>query len=427
MHQRRSGKTTTFNAATPDSDAQRDRARIIHSSAFRRLQAKTQVLGVGESDFYRTRFTHSMEVAQIGSGICEKLKQKYAENDSISTHIPSYFQIEAICLAHDIGHPPFGHGGEVALNYHMHSSGGFEGNGQTLCIISKLGEYSDHDGLDLTRRTLLGVLKYPVLHSEVSTRSLSDEDHLSAFKPPKSIHDDEQDVLDWILEPLTPKDKATFRSTKTKEGKTKAQYKAFDTSIMELADDISYGVHDLEDSLALNLVTEKQWREDVLAVLGDNSVIMQEERFYTEALFSGQSRARKHAISKLVGHFVDAIEVTEQNEFESPWLDLQAQLPEHIEHTLQVLKDFVFKHVIRSSSVQVLEYKGQMMIMKLFQVLSENPEQLLPGSTLQKYKNAENPKRVICDYISGMTDNYATKLYSKLFSPDTGSVFDKIY
>jgi len=426
MHQRRSGKTTTFNAATPDSDAQRDRARIIHSSAFRRLQAKTQVLGVGESDFYRTRLTHSMEVAQIGSGICEKLKQKYAEHDAISTHIPSYFQIEAICLAHDIGHPPFGHGGEVALNYHMHSSGGFEGNGQTLRIISKLGEYSDHDGLDLTRRTLLGVLKYPVLHREVSTRSLSAVDHLDAFKPPKSIHDDEQDVLDWILEPLTSKDKATFRATKTTKGKTKAQYKAFDTSIMELADDISYGVHDLEDSLALNLVTERQWREDVLNKVLNDSIIAKNADFYTKKLFSGESKLRKHSISLLIGHFVPCIEVVEQKVFESPWLDLQAELPEDIEHTLQVLKDFVFKHVIRSSSVQVLEYKGQMMIFKLFQVLSENPERLLPESTLRKYKNTDNRERVICDYISGMTDNYATKLYSKLFSPDTGSVFDKV-
>ena len=426
MHQRRSGKTTTFNAATPDSDAQRDRARIIHSSAFRRLQAKTQVLGVGESDFYRTRLTHSMEVAQIGSGICEKLKQKYADNDAISTHIPSYFQIEAICLAHDIGHPPFGHGGEVALNYHMYQNGGFEGNGQTLRIISKLGEYSDNDGLDLTRRTLLGVLKYPVLHSEVSTRSLSAEDHLDAFKPPKSIHDDEQDVLDWILEPFSEKDRARFRSTKTKKGKTKAQYKAFDTSIMELADDISYGVHDLEDSLALNLVTERQWREDVLNKVLKDSIIAKNAEFYTEKLFSGESKPRKHAISLLIGHFVPCIEVVEQQIFESPCLDLQARLPEHIEHTLQVLKDFVFKHVIRSSSVQVLEYKGQMMILKLFQVLSENPERLLPESTLRQYKNSDNPKRVICDYISGMTDNYATKLYSKLFSPDTGSVFDKV-
>ena len=101
-----------FNSANADSQFQRDRARIIHSAAFRRLQSKTQVLGLGDSDFYRTRLTHSLEVAQIGSGICESLKEKYIDND-IYKWIPSLSLIESIGLCHDIGHPPFGHGGEV--------------------------------------------------------------------------------------------------------------------------------------------------------------------------------------------------------------------------------------------------------------------------------------------------------------------------
>ncbi|MGM0481154.1 MAG: anti-phage deoxyguanosine triphosphatase [Pseudomonadota bacterium] len=426
MQQRRSGKTTTFNAATPDSDAQRDRARIIHSSAFRRLQAKTQVLGVGQSDFYRTRLTHTMEVAQIGSGVCEKLKQKYANHAAISLHIPSFFQIEAICLAHDIGHPPFGHGGEVALNYAMHRHGGFEGNGQTLRIISKLGEYSDYDGLDLTRRTLLGVLKYPVLYREVASASLMDDSPRSDFKPPKCIHDDEQEVLSWVLEPFGDDDKNTFRFIRDQQGKRKSQFKAFDTSIMELADDISYGVHDLEDALALNLVTERQWREDVLNKVLKDSIIAKNAGFYTDKLFSGQSKPRKHAISLLIAHFISQIEVIQQQRFNSPYLDLQARLPEDIEHSLTVLKDFVFKHVIRSASVKAMEYKGQSMIMKLFDALSESPKQLLQPSTLNKYRTAENPNRVICDYISGMTDNYAAKLYSQLFNPFEGAATDRI-
>jgi len=426
MQQRRSGKTTSFNAATPDSDAQRDRARIIHSSAFRRLQAKTQVLGVGQSDFYRTRLTHTMEVAQIGSGICEKLKQKYANDESISKHIPSFFQIEAICLAHDIGHPPFGHGGEVALNYAMHPHGGFEGNGQTLRIISKLGEYSDDDGLDLTRRTLLGVLKYPVLHGEVASQQLTSDSPVADFKPPKCIHDDEQDVLNWVLEPFTNEDSDIFRSVKEQKDKRKSQFKAFDTSIMELADDISYGVHDLEDALALNLVTERQWREDVLKKVLTDSIIAKNADFYTDKLFSGESKSRKHAISLLIGHFIPQIEVFQQQRFHSPYLDLQARLPDDIEHTLTVLKDFVFKHVIRSASVKAMEYKGQAMIMKLFNALGANPEQLLQPSTLEKYQSAENPNRVICDYISGMTDNYAVKLYNRLFNPFEGSAIERV-
>lgn len=416
MLQRRSGESKPFNAATPDSDAQRDRARIIHSSAFRRLQSKTQVLGVGDNDFYRTRLTHSMEVAQIGSGICEHLKQTYADNDAISQQIPSFFQIEATCLAHDLGHPPFGHGGEVALNYHMLGHGGFEGNGQTLRILSKLGEYSEQHGLDVTRRTLLGVLKYPVLHSEVQQAGLTTDTPLNAFKPPKSIHNDEEDVLHWILEEFSQHDSDKFRTKTEKDGKRRSQFKAFDTSIMELADDISYGVHDLEDALALGLVTERQWREDVLQNALDDSPLIAKADFYHDKLFSPDSRDRKHAISKLIGYLVPQITVERQQQFEHPQLDLQAKLPVEAEHMLELLKRFVFKHVIRSAEVKAMEFKGQRIIMALFEALNDAPEQLLQPSTLQKYQQATNPKRVISDYISGMTDHYARKQYSQLFS-----------
>ena len=419
MLQRRSGENKPFNAATPDSDAQRDRARIIHSSAFRRLQSKTQVLGVGDNDFYRTRLTHSMEVAQIGSGICEHLKRTYAGNGDISQQIPSFFQIEATCLAHDLGHPPFGHGGEVALNYHMLGHGGFEGNGQTLRILSKLGEYSEQHGLDVTRRTLLGVLKYPVLHSEVQPKDLTKDSPLNAFKPPKSIHDDEEDVLHWILEEFSQHDRDTFCTVLETDGKRRSRFKAFDTSIMELADDISYGVHDLEDALALGLVTERQWREDVLQQTHEDSPLITEAEFYNDKLFSPDSRDRKHAISKLIGYLVPQISVEQQQQFEHPQLDLQATLPAEAEHTLELLKSFVFKHVIRGAEVKAMEFKGQRIIMALFEALSDTPEQLLQPSTLHKYQQASNPRRVICDYISGMTDHYARKQYSQLFGAES--------
>ncbi|WP_462158915.1 dGTP triphosphohydrolase [Pseudoalteromonas sp. GB56] len=139
----------------------RDEARLIHSAAFRRLQSKTQVLGLGESDFYRTRLTHSMEVAQIGRGIVQYLA-KTPEFEAFHNDLPNTSLITAICLAHDIGHPPFGHGGEVALNYCMREHGGFEGNGQTLRILGHLDKYTLEHGLNPTRRMLLGVLKYPL-------------------------------------------------------------------------------------------------------------------------------------------------------------------------------------------------------------------------------------------------------------------------
>ena len=132
-------ETKPFNTSNSDSEAQRDRARILHSASFRRLQSKTQVLGIGEeSDFYRTRLTHSLEVAQIGSGICEKLRETYVDNKAYREWIPSLCQIEAICLAHDIGHPPFGHAGEDALNAKMQDYGGFSHNAHNLKIVTKL-------------------------------------------------------------------------------------------------------------------------------------------------------------------------------------------------------------------------------------------------------------------------------------------------
>ncbi|MFT5896920.1 MAG: dGTPase, partial [bacterium] len=155
-----------FNSTGEDSQFQRDRARIIHSASFRSLQSKTQVLGLGESDFYRTRLTHSLEVAQVGSGICEWLRDQKI-NAPHTNLIPSFSLIEAVCLAHDIGHSPFGHGGEVAMNTMMRDHGGFEANGQTLRILARLGEYSPSCGLDLTRRTMLGTIKYPAMYSEV--------------------------------------------------------------------------------------------------------------------------------------------------------------------------------------------------------------------------------------------------------------------
>jgi len=169
---------------------------------------------MGESDFYRTRLTHSLEVAQIGSGICEVLRARQ-ENEDVQALIPSFSLIEAICLAHDIGHSPFGHGGEVAMNTMMIQHGGFEANGQTLRIIARLGEFSANHGLDLTRRTMLGTIKYPAVYSKAVRYRDSNGGHLALedaiptdltnidqWGPPKCIYDVEQDVMDWLVAPL---------------------------------------------------------------------------------------------------------------------------------------------------------------------------------------------------------------------------------
>lgn len=425
-------KVSTFNSDTEDAQFQRDRARIIHSASFRRLQSKTQILSLGESDFYRTRLTHSLEVAQLGSSICEGLRARYAERPEIVCIIPSTSLIESICLGHDLGHPPFGHGGEVALNFFMKSEGGFEGNGQTLRIVSKLGEYSPSHGFDLTRRTLLGLLKYPVTHSQVSNYSDTPETvttNIEYSKPPKCIHDDESEVLEWILKPLTEKDKSLFTEIKTNDGKHhKSTRKSFDTSIMNIADDIAYGVHDLEDALALGLVSLQQWKNDVLQ-LSDKfktSPIVTEKNFYNDNLFSDSNKQRKHAISKLVGYFVKNIEIIHVTDADSNLLKFNATLYEEASEALSAIKDFVLKYVIKRTQVQALEFKGQQIITKLFSVYLENPERLLPPNDRHRYEETNKSKRVICDYIAGMTDLYATKQYRRLFIPDIGSIFDRL-
>lgn len=423
------GRASRFNAtANPlklESQYQRDRARIIHSAAFRRLQAKTQVYSVGENDFYRTRLTHSLEVAQIGSGICVSLLEKYADDEAMTRWIPGISLIETIGLSHDIGHPPFGHGGEVALNVAMLDFGGFEGNGQTLRILSRLGEYSVSQGMDLTRRSLLGVIKYPNTYSTLKNyadKSRPDKpmsSNFQAWSPPKCFFDEELDVFEWVCDAFSEADKERYRAFDLDTVMHhKTRYKSFDTSIMELADDISYGVHDMEDALSMKLISFKNWQDEVeskILHLVDNPIVETLD-FYRKNLFSESSRDIKHAISKLVGYFIEQIRVVSDNNFESPLLTYHVVMDEDTKVILEALKTIVFNRVIQRPSVQRIEFKGQHMIMQLFNAFSENPQRLLPASTWVKYQHAENPQRIICDYIAGMTDSFAIKTYTQLFS-----------
>lgn len=428
-------KDEDWNSESSDTPYQIDRARIIHSASFRRLQAKTQILGIGDSDFYRTRLTHSLEVAQLGFGITESLKSRY-KDDPLIDLIPSQNAIESICLAHDIGHPAFGHGGEVALNYCMINDGGFEGNGQTLRIVSKLAEYTPENGMNLTRRTLLGLIKYPIPYSKFNLpypekkqgQHLNIPLQLTEYYPPKCILDTEADLFTkWVAKIFSEEDLSKFMTINPKK-KTKPLYTSFDSSIMELADDISYGIHDLEDAVALKLVNENQWREQVVSAIKNINVELNNDlEEITKLLFGLTNRDRKHAISKLIRYFLKKAHISKQNLFEHPLLDYNAGLEDE-ENTkaLEIIKTFVINNVIKQPEIQILDYKGQKIVVELFEVLSNNPKNLLPSSTLQQYEKAENKNRIICDYISGMTDAYASRLYHKLFTPNMGSVFDRL-
>ncbi|MBN9686624.1 dGTPase [Corallococcus sp. NCSPR001] len=407
---------------------ERDRSRIIHSAAFRRLQAKTQVLGIGEGDFHRTRLTHSMEAAQISRGLLYVLGR---QEPDLKRHLPPTHLLEAICLAHDLGHPPFGHTGETALNLAMLQHGGFEGNGQTLRLLAKLEAHTESYGLNPTRRTLLGVLKYPTSYSQIqnteTTKIPNDrfEIRWNDWKPPKCYLDDDKDVVDFILEPLPSTEKSRFTepkalATKNKHGKPKWQ--SLDTSIMTLADDIAFGVHDLEDAAALGLIEQA----DIENIAWDPDSAWATKFEVNKSLhkiFSKSHHIRKQATGALVNAFIQASRWAQQDEFETPLLKYNARLTNEADALLSKLKDVEFERVINTHTVQTLEYRGGHLVLELFKAIAAAPEKLLPETFRIEHKTrtGKEAMRVICDYVSGMTDEFATKQYERLFVPRRGS------
>ena len=412
---------------------QRDRARILHSAAFRRLQSKTQVMGSGQSDFYRTRLTHSLEAAQIGSGITAQLRCKYPDlSQALFPGTDSL--IEAICLAHDIGHPPFGHGGEVALHYMMRNHGGFEGNGQTFRIVARLEPFSEHHGMNLSRRTLLGLMKYPQTLDQLNNSSnhndVANFRQLKAeqWHPQKGLYLDDGDIIDWLLAPLSVADRELFQQISTREKThSKTRFKSLDCSIMELADDIAYGIHDLEDAIVTGIVNQHDFESQVIEklIMLDDTWLTQYSQTLTSKLFSEQHHLQKDAIGGLVNYLITAIELTNLNDvlndvnFEENLLKYNATLPKTTMQVLQIFKDFVYNFVIKQTSIQRLEYRGQQIVMELFEALSSDPLRLLPNNSARRWQQAidnnENAHRVIADYVSGMTDEYASRLHQTLF------------
>lgn len=408
-------------------ESERDLARIVHSAAFRRLQGKTQILGIGESDFHRTRLTHSMEVAQIGRGIVYALER----GKIIKDDLPNLDRIVAICLAHDLGHPPYGHGGEIALNYVMRDHGGFEGNAQTLRMLSKLEAHTESHGLNLTRRTLLGILKYPVAYSSVRKLKLPEitentKTQAKPWKPPKCYHDCDQDIIDWILEPLSDADRTKFtkHTSPTDDVHGKALEKSLDTSIMELADDIAYGVHDLEDAIRLELIRNDHWIS--IETEMDTSWMKEFDLTNVRAdLFSSESSRRKRAIGGLVNSFIGSMTLGTTG-LTSPIVGRRVVLKGAAKKSLDALKKLVAKEIIHSPEVQTLEYRGQQIVMKLFEAFNSDPTRLLKAKFANRWNETSNDSekvRVVCDFIAGMTDEYATRMYERLFIPRQGTVF----
>ncbi|HZD86041.1 MAG TPA: anti-phage deoxyguanosine triphosphatase [Gemmatimonadaceae bacterium] len=437
LEDRRSGSTDNrVDDDRPPYD--RDRARIIHTAAFRRLQAKTQVVGIGYTDFTRTRLTHSLEAAQISRGLRAKLVR--LRHPTVTADIlPPVDLLEAICLSHDIGHPPFGHAGERVLDYLMRDAGGFEGNGQTLRQLAALEAHHPTLGLDLTRRALAGVLKYPAPYSAIVAKHRSPPAQASTvvnfneWKPPKCYFDVDRSVVEWVLEPFLATDRSRFvefEAAANPEGHGRTKHTTLDASILNLADDIAYGVHDLEDGVALGEITRTDF--DRYVPKAERESIEWWRRFQmsdgVDLLFGKSGDARKNGISVLVNGFIQAASISEENGFTHPLLRFRAALQKEAEETLRNFKKLVHSVIVLSQAVQTLEFRGAQIARSLAEAIFSDPRRLMkPGfvAAYDRETDAALKQRIICDYIAGMTDEYATRLYERLFIPRSGALFEQ--
>ena len=436
--ERRSGQAYQRGVQDHRSPYERDRTRVIHCPAFRRLQRKTQILGTDEGDFHRTRLTHSLEVASIGSSIVRNLMANQTDK-ALKALLPTDDLIQVICLLHDIGHPPFGHGGEVALNYMMRHHGGFEGNAQTLRLLTKIEDSYGHFGLDLTRRSLLGILKYPVRFSSVVAPEKSAEcDFISKtirindWLPPKAYFDCDQPEIDWLLSRLSPSDSGFFQSLSVQPhgfSHGRAAYHSLDCSIMDIADDIAYGVHDLEDAIHLRLLTRTQLDTPEFRQLVAKSSFKSAERLLDD-LFDAPIHARKQVVGEMVNYFITATDIQVVHErFEEQLLRYNlVLLPEALD-LLAYLMGSVYQFVIDSQESRTFEYGGQTVVLRLFEALSSNPSHLLDKKNRQQFleqKDEAAAHRVVCDYIANMTDEYAYRMHERLFGFNTRTIFERL-
>jgi dGTPase len=355
----------TFNETPPKyrSEFQRDRDRIIHSSAFRRLEYKTQVFINHEGDLFRTRLTHSLEVAQVGRSVAGAL------NLNIDL-------VEAICLAHDLGHTPFGHVGQDELNSCMHRScgEGFEHNLQSLRIVDKLEErYADFDGLNLTFETREGILKHCSLAMAAKLSGLG-ERFLNNKQP------------------------------------------SMEGQLANIADELAYNFHDVDDGLRANIITLPQLQD--VTIIG-------EQLKYLNDKYPNLSGRRLH--KELVRHLInmtiyDLIEATNANIREHNILSLDDvhNAPQIVTYSEQMsrkqreLKKFLMKNLYKHSSVMQLRFKSANIIRGLFDAFISDSS-ILPEQ-YQKKVELYGIHRVVADYISGMTDRYAFRQYNRLFA-----------
>ena len=339
---------------------QRDRERILHTTAFRRLEYKTQVFINHEGDYYRTRLTHTLEVAQIGRSIARSL----GLNEDL---------VETICLAHDLGHPPFGHSGENALARLMKDFGGFNHNSQSLRIVTVLeARYPDFPGLNLSWEVLEGMVKHETDYDIAEAKQ---------FNPELRGH--------------------------------------LEAQIANLADDLAYTSHDLDDGLRSGMITPNQLDGIALWEIINESI----GRRRSETL---DSLSRHQIIRRLINFEVtDLIQSTDRYLRRSnvkTALDVQklpfnvAGFSEDMYRRNRELKDFLFSNLYRHYRVVRMAAKSEIIVTELFNIYQANPKTL--PTEVQESIPERGLERTNCDYIAGMTDRFAIDEYKRLFDAD---------
>ncbi len=340
---------------------ERDRDRIIHSAAFRRLEYKTQVFVNHEGDYYRTRLTHSLEVAQIGKAIARRLKL----NEELT---------EALALAHDLGHTPFGHTGEDVLNRLMEGNGGFEHNLQSLRVVDELEErYPGFNGLNLSWETREGIIK-----------------HSSSYDRPA-------DTIAEFLPGTVP---------------------TIEAQIINYADEIAYNNHDIDDGLKSGLITPAQLDKVELWVEVGETV---------EAKYPGIDHGRKkhQAISALIGLLIKDLTETTMENISTLAIGSMDDLRRvnrqvvcfspRVAEKSRFLKKFLMENLYRHYKVERMRVKAERYLSELFETYIKHPT-LLPRK-YQKKMDDIGRERVVCDYIAGMTDRFALDEFKRLFEP----------
>lgn len=395
-----------------------DRDRIMHTPAFRSLQSKTQVFWSGEYDFYRTRLTHSLEVAQIGRSICHWLShssQYLAEDFRIDNDL-----VEACCLAHDLGHPPFGHAGEKSLNALMATVGGFEGNAQTLRLLTKRIFSTSKRGMNPTRALLDGVLKYKTLWSELITDNGT---------PPTNhfIYDNQNQYLDWVL-------RGRDFPIEYSPGKPRDSFRSIELQIMDWADDTAYSLNDVADSVRagfLNIASIEQWASH-------EQLSSRQNHSLEKLLEKIREGTVEVMMSRKIGDFIQATSLKEEQNFMSSTSNrykYSLEIENGCHEELKMFKKLAYDVVFRSPELNQLEYKGDYLLNSIWQALSEQylsdsmrKFNLLDSATANELNNAD-PKlkmRILCDSVASMTDGSATRLYKRLKIPDFGSIGDLV-